>query len=56
MEIFSTSYIYCLDESMVEWVNKYTCPGFMFVTHKPLPFGNDWYTILCSDSGVLFFV
>ena len=37
---FSPRYISCLDESMMKWVNKYTCPGFMFVPHKPWPFGN----------------
>ena len=35
---FVPSWINC-DESMSKWLNEYTCPGFMFVPHKPWPFG-----------------
>ena len=28
---FILSWINCINESMSKWVNKYTCPGFMFV-------------------------
>ena len=31
----STRFISCLDESTMKWINKYTCPGFMFVPCKP---------------------
>ena len=34
-ENFSPSWISCLDESMMFWVSKYTCPGFMVVPRKP---------------------
>ena len=28
---FSPSWINAIDESMLKWVNEYTCPGFMYV-------------------------
>ena len=37
----------------MKWVRNYTFLGFMFVIHKPWPFGNDWHTISYSDSGIL---
>lgn len=51
---FVSSWITCLDESMMKWINEYTCPGFMFVPRKPWPFGNEWHTICCADSGIMF--
>ena len=30
-EKFQQGWITCLDESMLTWTNKFTCPGFMFV-------------------------
>jgi len=53
---FMPSWVTCLDESMSKWVNKYTCPGFMVVPRKPWPFGNEWHTICCARSGVMFAV
>ena len=53
---FLLSSVTCLDESMSKWVNKYTCPGFMVVPRKPWPFGNEWHTICCARSGVMFAV
>ena len=41
-EEFDTSWINVLDESMMEWYNKYA-PGFMCVGRKPHPFGNERY-------------
>ena len=51
---FIPSWVSCLDESMSKWLNKYTCPGFMVVPRKPWPCGNEYHTICCSESGVLF--
>ena len=51
---FKSGYITCLDESMSTWNNKFTCPGWMFVPRKPRPFGNEYHTICCGVSGVLF--
>ena len=52
--VFTPSYISCLDESMSFWSSKYTCPGFMFVPRKPWPFGNEYHTICCALSGVMY--
>lgn len=53
---FSPGWACCLDESMMEWTSKYTCPGFMFVPRKPHPFGNEWHSICCGISGIMFAV
>ena len=51
---FVPSYVSCLDKSMSFWTIKWTCPGFIFVPHKPWPFGNEYHTISCARSGVLY--
>ena len=51
---FRAGWMTCLDESMSKWVNKYTCPGYMVVPRKPWPFGNEYHTICCAISGILF--
>lgn len=53
---FSPSWVVCLDESMSKWINKWACPGFICIPRKPWPFGNEWHTIACGKSGILFFV
>ena len=52
--VFSSSWISCLDESMSIWTNAFTCPGFMMVPRKPHPFGNEYHTICCGLSGIMF--
>jgi hypothetical protein len=49
-ENYIPSYINCLDESMCTWFNKYA-PGFMVVTRKPHPFGNEYHSICDGDNG-----
>jgi Transposase IS4 len=51
---FKPGWILCLDESMMVWTNEYTCPGFMFVPRKPHPFGNEWHSICCGLSCIMF--
>jgi Transposase IS4 len=51
---FTPGWISCLDESMMVWSSQFTCPGFMFVPRKPHPFGNEWHSICCGISGVMF--
>ena len=51
---FSPSWISVLDESMSKWLSEYTCPGFMCVPRKPWPLGNEWHSICCSESGVMY--
>lgn len=53
-EEFIAGWLNCLDESMSIWTNEYTCPGFMFVPRKPHLFSNEYHTLCCCLSGVLF--
>jgi len=53
-EQFEPSWISCLDESMSKWINQYTCPGFVFCPRKPWPFGNEYHTIACGESVILW--
>ena len=39
---------------MSMWTNKFPCPGFMFNPHKPRPFGNEYHTICCCSSGIMW--
>jgi hypothetical protein len=52
--VFIPSWIVCLDESMSIWLSRWTCPGCFFCPRKPHPFGNEYHTICCGDSGILF--
>ena len=51
---FHPSWISCLDESMSSWLNRWTCPGWVFCPRKPHPFGNEYHTICCGESGIMF--
>ena len=52
--IFILSQISCLDESMSVWMNKLTCPRFVFYPRKPHPKGNEHHTICCGESGIIY--
>ena len=52
--IFLAGWVSCLDESMSIWTSKWTCPGWMFVPRKPHPKGNEYHSICCSTSGIMF--
>ena len=52
--VFSPSWISCLDESMSKWLNNYTCSGFMDVPRKPWSFGNEYHSICCSLCGIIY--
>ena len=54
VENFVSGYVNCLDESMSVWTNKFTCPGFMFVPCKPWLFGNEYHTVCCCTSGIMW--
>jgi len=45
---YSPAWLSCLDESMNEWMNKFS-PGFMHVPRKPHPFGNEYHTVCDGD-------
>ena len=47
-------YMNYLDESMSMWTNKFTCRSFMFVSCKPLPFGNEYHTMCCCSLGIMW--
>jgi Transposase IS4 len=51
---FEPSWVSCLDESMSIWTNPWTCPGYMYVPRKPHPMGNEYHTVCCGESGVLY--
>ena len=53
-EQFSPSWISCLDESMSIWYSRWTCPGWMFVPRKPHPFGNEYHSISCGISTIMY--
>ncbi len=51
---FRSGYINCLDESISIWHNRYTCPGSVWCPRKPHPFGNEYHTICCGLTGIMF--
>eukprot|EP00559_Dactyliosolen_fragilissimus_P002711 CAMPEP_0184872744 /NCGR_PEP_ID=MMETSP0580-20130426/41459_1 /TAXON_ID=1118495 /ORGANISM="Dactyliosolen fragilissimus" /LENGTH=665 /DNA_ID=CAMNT_0027375583 /DNA_START=1012 /DNA_END=3007 /DNA_ORIENTATION=+ len=53
-EIFVPSWVSCLDESMSIWFNRYTCPGWVYCPRKPHPYGNEYHTICCGLSGIMY--
>ena len=53
-EKFSPSWVTCLDESMSKWIVNFTCPGFMCVPRKPWPMGNEYHTIFCGETKIMF--
>jgi len=52
--VFQSGWVTCLDESMSIWFNRWTCPEEVFVPRKPHPFGNEYHTICCGVTGVMF--
>ena len=52
--VFSPSWVSCLDESMSIWYSKWTCPGWMFVPRKPHPYGNEYHSISCGLSSIMY--
>ena len=55
-KFFGPSCVSVLDESIQEWISKYTCPAWMCVGHKPQPFGNERHTSACGLSTIMWFV
>ena len=53
-KIFQPGWLTCLDESMSRWFTKLSCPGWVFCPRKPHPFGNEYHSICCSQSGIMF--
>ena len=36
------------------WINKPTCPGFIFCSCKLHPKGNKYHIMCCSESGIVY--
>lgn len=53
-KILTPSWANCLDESMSLQINKQTCPGFTHIPHKPHPKENEFHTIACGLSLILW--
>ena len=51
--VFGPSWITCLDKSMVVYTNEHF-PSWVNVNRKPHPFGNEYHTIACAVSHILF--
>ena len=51
---FLPSWINCIDESMSEWINEHTCPGFMYVPREPWKFGNEYHDTTRADSNIIW--
>ena len=52
--IFTPSWVSCLGESMSPWSTRWTCPGWMFVPRKPHPFGNEYHSICCAMTMIMY--
>ena len=39
---------------MSVWMNKITCPGFVFCPCRPRPKGNKYHTICCGESVIMY--
>ena len=53
-EVFNPAWVSCLDESMSVWTSKFSCPGWIFVPRKPHPMGNEYHTICCGQTRILY--
>ena len=51
---FDPSCVRVLDESSQDCINRYTFPRWMFVPHKPRPFGNEYHTTACAKYKVIY--
>ncbi len=52
-EHFNTLWSSCLNESMVAFLNEH-CPKWVCVKRKPHPFGNEYHTIACCLSKIIY--
>ena len=54
-KVFEPSWVSVLDESMQEWISKYTCTAWMCVGRKSHHFGNERHNIYCGLSSIMWF-
>jgi Transposase IS4 len=38
----------------MEWTSQCSCLGFMFVPRQPHPFSNEWHSICCEISDIMY--
>jgi hypothetical protein len=53
-KIFMPVWVSCLDDTMSLWTNHWTCPRWMFVPRKPHPFGNQYHSICCAETMIMY--
>ena len=51
---FVPSWVSCIDESMSNWFSRWTCPEWKFAPRKPCLFGNEYHSIICGVTTILF--
>ena len=51
---FMPGWANCLDNSMIVCMNKFSCPGFMFVPRKLWLFGNEYHRVCCCATGIMW--
>ena len=52
--VFMPYWLLCLNEYMPVWMNKFIFPGFLLFSCKTHPNGNDYHTICCSKSVIMY--
>lgn len=55
-DVFTPSWLVCVDESMTKWTNRNTLPCWVFVPRKPTEAGIEWHDIACASSNIVFVV
>ena len=53
-EVSVPSWVSCLDEIVSIWTSRWTCPGWMYVPRKTHPQGNEYHSIACGESGIMY--
>ena len=51
---FVTGWVSYLEESMLQRTNEYTCDDYMCVQKKPCILGNNYHSICCCISGLMY--
>ncbi|KAG7359200.1 transposase IS4 [Nitzschia inconspicua] len=54
LNTFRPSWVSCLDKSMSPWTSRWTCPGWIFVPGKQNPMGNEYLSVCCGVSKIMW--
>lgn len=52
--VFVPGYLLCIDESMIKWLGRNRCPGWMKVGRKPDSIGHELKTMACATTRIMF--